>query len=123
MTQIINQIIFAAANIWMAWCHAKLIRENKPIKHGLWGGGYLAAVLIWTVIFGWVYFFLLLVQRGVLFSPALNLFRRLPINHISSTTTSLIDRLEYKLFKGNWYRRMAWYVAAWIAFTILTTVL
>jgi hypothetical protein len=123
MTQLINQLIFLAGNLWMAYYHSQLIKANKPIKHGYWAALYLFAVLVWSVIFGWLYAPLLILQRGVVFSPALNLFRRLPINYISSSTTSVIDRIEMWLFKTNWYKREVYYLAGWLAVTILIEVL
>jgi hypothetical protein len=123
MTQLINQLIFVAFNIWMAWYHSRLIKDHRPIRHGYWAALYLFAVLVWSVIFGWLYAPLLILQRGVVFSPALNLFRRLPINYISSSTTSVIDRIEMWLFKTNWYKREVYYLAGWLTFTILNEVL
>lgn len=123
MTQLINQLIFLAFNIWMAYHHSQLIKANKPIKHGWWGALYLGAITPFAILFGWLYFPLLILQRGVVFSPALNLFRGLPINYISSTTTSIIDRLEYSLFKTNWYKREVYYLAGWLTLTILNEVL
>ena len=110
MTQIINNIILIGANIAMAAYHAGLIKKNKPIKHGLWTAGYLVLVAIFCLLFIWWYLPVGIFIRGVIFSPALSLFRGLPINYTSSTTTSITDKLEYRLFKGNWYKRMLWYV-------------
>jgi hypothetical protein len=96
------QLIFVAVNIAMAWWHAKLIKENRPIKHGWWGLAYVVAAAATSFISkDWILFILLLLIRKLVFDLSLNIFRGLPPFHISLTTTSIIDKLQRKLFGTN----------------------
>lgn len=122
MVNFIIQLIFLIGNIAMAWYHAKLIKDHMPIYHGWWSGGYLLAVIVVCYLFSWWYWPVLLLLRGVVFSPALSLFRGLPINYISTRTTSLIDQFENMIFK-DWYQRMIWLIGALIIFELLLIVL
>lgn len=93
------QLIFLAVNILMAWWHGRLIAKDKTIKHGLWGGAYLAAAIAvswWAK--SWQLFILLCLIRKVFFDTALNLFRGKNMFYVSSKTTSIIDKIHYKIF-------------------------
>jgi hypothetical protein len=93
------QLFFALVNIAMAWWHSKLIKENRPIKHGLWAAGYFALVLIaFWITYDWFLLFLLLLERKLVFDAALNYFRDKPLFYVSATTTSIIDRYQRKVF-------------------------
>lgn len=119
MTLFINYIAFIALNIAMAWYHARLIKEDKRIRHGLWAAGYLVAVGIFCLLFTWWYFPALVFLRGVVFSPALNLFRQLPIDYISTSTTSVTDWLENLVFGDSWPKRMIFYTVGLIICTVV----
>lgn len=96
------QLLFIALNIGLAWYHAKLIRENKPIYHGWWAAGFLAIAGIVSLLAGsWILFILLCLERLVVFNVALNVFRGLPPFHVSLTTTSILDKLQRKLVGTN----------------------
>lgn len=94
--------------IWvsMAYWHFQLIKNERPIKHGWWAalsGAMIAAATAWTwpLLHGWNHVSYALAQgcsRAVVFNVCLNLFRGDPWNHTSTTTTSIIDQLEYRLF-------------------------
>lgn len=95
----VAEIFLLLCNLAMAAYHAKLIKNGKPIKHGLWGGGYLAvavAVSIWQQ--SWILFVCSLLIRKVFFDLALNFFRGLPLFYVSSSTTSILDKLHNKVF-------------------------
>jgi|ADGO01.1.fsa_nt_gi hypothetical protein len=119
MTDLINNLIFATFNLWMAYYHAQLFKANKRIRHGLWAALYLGVVGVFCLLFTWWYLPIMILNRAVIFSPALNLFRGFPINYISSSTTSIIDKIELKVFGRNWYKRMAWYTGGWIITSLL----
>lgn len=119
MTVLPGNLIFLAVNILMAWYHARLIRRHKPILHGWWATGYLATVIVFCLLYGWWWAPVLIFLRALVFSSALNRFRGLPINYISRTTGSVIDKLEYKLFKGHWYTRMGVYLFLLLVFEII----
>jgi hypothetical protein len=83
----------------MAAYHAKLIKAGKPIKHGYWGGGYLLFVATCYFIgHSWQLVICQLLARKVFFDVGLNLFRGLPMFYVSTTTTSIIDKLHNRLF-------------------------
>jgi hypothetical protein len=95
----LSQVFLIAFNIWMARYHSRLLKKDKKIKHGLWGGLYVAVCIgiacyfqdVWLVIAC----FLL---RKFLFDTALNLYNGRAIFFVSKETTSLIDRFHYWAF-------------------------
>lgn len=123
MTLLINNLIFIALNLAMAHYHSRLIKQGKRIRHGLWAAGYLAAVGIFCLLFTWWYLPALVFLRGVVFSPALNIFRGLGISYISTSTTSVTDRLEYKVFGNSWPKRMIFYTVGLIICTVVLILL
>jgi hypothetical protein len=86
-------------NILMAWWHARLLKQSRPIKHGWWGLSYLILTAFLAYLSGSV---LLAVNslfiRKVFFDTALNLFNGRAIFFVSKETTSLIDRVHYWAF-------------------------
>src|SRR5688500_3008564 len=94
---VLQQVLFVLINIVMAWYHSDLIKANKPIYHGLWGGLYLgAAALVAYLHRDWTLLVALLCIRKSVFDVSLNLFRGKPMWWKSKTTTSIIDKLLYK---------------------------
>lgn len=93
------EIILLIVNVAMAHYHSDLIKDGKKIRHGLWGAFYLAAtgILVWFTN-SWLLIICSLLIRKVIFDLSLNLFRNLPLFYVSTETTSLIDKLHYKLF-------------------------
>lgn len=83
-------------NVVMADYHAYLIIKGKRIFHGLWSMVYFGLVcLIWT---NPIYLINCLFIRKFFFDTALNYFRGFNFFHVSTKTTSLIDKLHFKLF-------------------------
>lgn len=106
------EISLAAINIFMAWYHSRLIKDEKKINHGLWGGAYLmAATLMGWSIHSWWLVFLSLLIRKVFFDLFLNIFRGLPLFYVSTETTSIIDKIHYKIFKKRSELYMGIYLA------------
>lgn len=93
------QLFLVAGNIWMAYFHSTLIKAEKKIQHGLWGAAYLA-VAVWLSLWlhSWVLFALSLFIRKVFFDLPLSLFRGLPLFYVSTVTTSIIDKMHYRIF-------------------------
>lgn len=94
----IAEIILIGANILMALHHSDLIEQDRPIKHGLWGGLYLLFVLVAGFCLTWWMVPVGLVLRKLVFDISLNLFRGLSPFYVSKSTGSLIDKLHYKVF-------------------------
>lgn len=117
---IIGVIFLIIINVVMAAYHASLINQGRPIKHGWWGAGYLAlAVLLSLLNNSWLLFVDLLLIRKVFFDLSLNLFRGKPLFYVSSTTTSIIDRVHNKIFGNRSEIYMIVYLIASIIITIL----
>ena len=89
-------ILFIILNIIHAKHDANRIKAGKYINHGLNALLYILLLFPIYVQTNWVYVFGLLCLRRVVFDTALNLFRGLRFDYISSSTTSVIDRLSYK---------------------------
>jgi hypothetical protein len=112
MALVINQLIYLAITLGMAFWHFRLIKSNKPIKHGWWS---LLAVAV-AGLFGlidWLYIPVMLMIRALVFSPALSLWRGLPITYASLTSTSIIDKIERKVFR-TWGHKMGVYLGVFI---------
>ena len=94
----ISQAFLIAFNIWMARYHSRLLKKDKKIKHGLWGGLYLLVACGLSLCFGWWFFLSTLLLRKFLFDTSLNLYNGRGLFFVSQETTSIIDRIHFKLF-------------------------
>lgn len=89
-------LIYAGVNILHAKHDAIRIAKHKRIYHGINGLIHVSLVIvIWLFMKDWFFTIGLLAIRRIVFDTALNLFRGLRFDYISSTTTSIIDRLSY----------------------------
>lgn len=97
LTKLIILAIFIVINIALAKYDSWKIANHKWIYHGVNAVVYLL-LLIYPYILtkDWFFVIALLSLRRIVFDTALNLFRGLRFDYISSTTTSTIDRLSYK---------------------------
>lgn len=97
ITKIILALLFASINIAHAWHDSERIKMGKHIYHGLNGLFYIILLLPIYIELKNIYLIIgLLCLRRVVFDTALNLFRGLRFDYISSHTTSIIDRISYK---------------------------
>ncbi len=94
----ISQAFLIAFNIWMARYHSRLLKRDRKIKHGLWGGLYLLLAGCLSLCFGWWFFASTMLLRKFLFDTALNLYNGRGLFFVSQETTSIIDRIHFKLF-------------------------
>ena len=90
--------LYTLVNIALAYTDYRLISEGKRVFHGLNGAVYVVLIFpayfltdSWSVVIG------LLVLRRLVFDISLNLFRGLPYDYTSETTTSIIDRTLYDI--------------------------
>lgn len=82
----------------MAYVDSVLIKKGERIYHGLNGLFYILMVVPAYLITKDLYLCAgLFVVRRLVFDVSLNLFRGLPYNYISKTTTSIIDRVLYRV--------------------------
>jgi len=94
----LSQVFLIAFNIWMARYHSRLLKQDKKIKHGIWGGLYLLVAVGLSLCFGWWFFLSTLLLRKFLFDTALNLYNGRALFFVSKETTSIIDRVHYWAF-------------------------
>jgi len=86
--------IYILVNLILARIDAWKIKHNKRIRHGI--NALVYCILIApTLYISWSFPIALMALRRIVFDTALNLFRGLPFDYISSTTTSIIDRISY----------------------------
>lgn len=85
----------------MAKMDAKTISEGRAVKHWLNALIHITASLFAWIAFGWQIGLAILFISRVTFDIALNLFRKLPIDYVSSKPASVIDQLEKKVFGKN----------------------
>ena len=95
----ISEVLLIIANIWMALYHSKLMLSDRKIKHGWWGFAYIVltaflAYLSGSILLACVSLFI----RKTVFDTALNLFNGRAVFFVSTETTSIIDRIHFKLF-------------------------
>jgi len=91
-------IAYALVNILHAYLDAQSIRMGYRIYHGINGAIHLITVLLISFLLGnYIFGIGLLALRRIVFDTALNLFRGLRFDYISSTTTSIIDRISYRI--------------------------
>lgn len=118
MIIVINQFIYILFTGWMALHHSHLIAQQKRIRHALWGLLAIGVAGLFWFINPW----LVPVQiawRALLFSPLLNLARQLPISYTSPTSTSIIDKIERRLFKNNFKIRTVVYGIVLVIFEVI----
>lgn len=96
----LGEILLLLVNIAMAYHHSELIKDDKPIKHGWWGLSYFVLAVVMSIFSSWWLLLAAMLIRKVFFDLSLNLFRGKPLFYVSSTSTSIIDRIHYKIF-GN----------------------
>lgn len=97
LTKTLLVLLFGFINIILAKIDAEKIKQNKRIYHGINGLIYGALVAIaFYFVRSYALIFALLCERRIVFDTALNIFRGLRFDYISSKTTSIIDRISYK---------------------------
>jgi hypothetical protein len=93
-------ILYTIINLVLAKIDAWKIKRGIHIKHGI--NALIYCVLIAPTFFiSWHYPIAMLALRRIVFDTALNLFRGLPFDYISATTTSIVDRISYD-FQKEW---------------------
>ena len=114
----LSQVFLIAFNIWMARYHSRLLTRDRKIKHGLWGGLYLAIAGWLSLCFGWWFFASTMLLRKFLFDTALNLYNGRGLFFVSHETTSIIDRIHFKLFGIHSEMYQTVYFMMWVVLMI-----
>jgi hypothetical protein len=96
LLKILILILFFFINIGLAKYDSIRIKKQKRIYHGINAAVYLVMmVVVFYFLRSYSFFIALLAERRIVFDTALNLFRGLRFDYISSSTTSIIDRVSY----------------------------
>ena len=104
MVEFILAFLYTCINVFLARIDAYKIKLGIHIKHGMNAGVYILLCGIALYVTRDLYFFVaLMFLRKIVFDTFLNIFRGLPYNYASKTTTSIIDRLTYRLNVGLGY--------------------
>ena len=107
MIYLAEAILVLPVSIIMAWWHSRLIKADRPIKHGWWGlvFGVIDALVLWrewpdlfSVIPRAAFIAACLIGHLIVFNISLNWLRGKPWNYVNEDTTSIIDQIEYRLF-------------------------
>jgi hypothetical protein len=104
MVEFILTFLYICLNVFLAQIDAYKIKVGIHIKHGINALVYILLCGIALYLTRDIYFFIaLMFLRKVVFDTSLNIFRGLPYNYASKTTTSIIDRLTYNINKSLGY--------------------
>jgi hypothetical protein len=95
-------ILYTIINLVLAKIDAWKIKHNKRIRHAINAIIYFVLIAP-TLYISWTFPIALMALRRIVFDTALNLFRGLPYDYISSSTTSIIDRISYDFQKQYGY--------------------
>jgi hypothetical protein len=107
MIYVAELILVLPVSIIMAAWHAHLIDKQRPIRHDLWA--LLYALLISAAMY-WrreeiqnirqiaLFTLACAVGRLPVFNVSLNLFRRLSWTYVSRASTSVVDKVEMRVF-------------------------
>jgi hypothetical protein len=105
MKYLLEAIVVLPLTIFTAWWHHQLINDNRKIQHGWWAllfSAILSGVMWWhwqDLQPDWYWFALAcLIGRLVVFNISLNLFRHYSAFYISPSTTSILDKIEQRIF-------------------------
>lgn len=116
MTILLNNALIIALLLMVCENHLILIKTNRPIKHGWWALAYIIVISVFACIWGWFYLPMFLFLRGWLYSPALNVYRFgfKKWDYWSLTSTSILDKIERKVFKKFWIARLFYFIVWWV---------
>ena len=97
----LGEILLILVNIAMAYYHACIFKDGGKVKHGWWGLAYLALTGLFAFLYhSWWLLIAGLLLRKLVFDISLNLFEGRSAFFVSVETTSIIDKLHYKIW-GN----------------------
>ncbi len=120
MEKLYLSLTFIVINIILAYIDARRIKQGKHIYHGINGAiygllciiGYVFVPDLWVIP-------AMLVLRIPVFNTSLNLFRGLPYDYTSKTTTSIIDQyFTNKIVEKVGYFNYC-FIMLWVVFTLL----
>lgn len=97
---IIYELLYGLITVVFALLNKEWIEDGLKIKHGLNGLIHLVVASVGWVFWGFLCFWIILLNTRVIFDLSLNLFRGLPLGYVSPKPASIIDKLEKKVF-GN----------------------
>ncbi len=96
----IYPLLYIPFCVVFAYINAVLIKKGKKIYHALNGLLHLTVAFLIGYFTHWQYGLATLFITRLVFDTALNLWRGLPIDYVSSNPKSIVDQIEKKIF-GN----------------------
>ena len=117
MVNVIILTSFILINFYLAKKDAEKIKQGKKILHGI--NGLVYAVLtgvVYLLTHSWLVCLGVLILRVPIFNTALNYYRGLDLEYISSSTTSIIDRITNFIPRkiGYWTYQLILFAAAMV---------
>ncbi len=116
---ILLQIIYTLSCIPFAYLNKVWIDKGNRILHGWNGLLHLTVAACGWIFFGWEVFFIILCNARIVFDLSLNYFRKLPLDYVSKSPKSLVDRFEKWIFKEDGWSPKLVYLVASIILNIL----
>ena len=115
-------LIAILINTGLAFYDSYRMKNNYRISHGVNAGVYVILCVITALLFGNIWYAVpMLLIRPVVFDPVLNMANNLNPFHQSMTTTSIMDKMERKLFGSNGFLPWLMYLILFAVSVILIT--
>jgi hypothetical protein len=120
---VLIQGLYAPVLIGIAKLNAISIKNGKykNIKHGWQGALHIALAIACALTFVWYTAFIILCEARVVFNTALNGFRGLPIDYVTSEKrpASILDRIEKRVFGMNGWLPLLIYFISWVGINLI----
>lgn len=112
--------MLVVCNVAMAKYHSQLMREGGKIQHGWWGLAYVVVTIGAALISKeWLLIPISFLLRKVVFDCSLNKFNNRKLFFVSTETTSIIDKIHFKIFGYKSWIYYSLYLLISIVLTIL----
>lgn len=105
--------------IWLADMNADRIGEDKRINHNLQGAIHLISGVVFSILFNWWMMAVVLLSARIFFTSALNLFRHLPVDYVTTRPKAITDKIEQRIFGRNGAAPLMIYVLCWLIVNII----
>lgn len=106
------QIAYALACVGLAYINYRVIEAGRRVYHGINGAIHLATAILATLHSGLIAGICILLVARLSFDMALNKFRGLPVNYVPLRPTSVVDKIEKRVFEGDGYLPKLIYLVA-----------
>lgn len=118
----IIEIIYSLVCVLLAWRDKEKINKGLRIYHAIGGATHITAAVLTSIFFGWWTGFMILLIARIVFNTALNLFRGLPVDYVSTKPLAITDRIEKSIFGNDGIFPLVIYLVALIVLNIFYAV-